>query len=72
VNALIALITGAAFLTGLMLSGMAGGVLLLAVGVFLALLSASTWQHIRHGKGLRVVVIVAILAIGAAKLAGAF
>lgn len=70
VNIAIAVVVGVVFLAGLLLSGPVGAVLLLVVAALLVTLSASTWQRIpSRGRGMRVLVVVAVLFIAGVKLA---
>ena len=71
VNLAVALVTGAVFLAGLLLSGALGAVLLLAVAAFLVVLSASAWPGIpSRGRAVRVIVIAAVLLLALVKLRG--
>lgn len=66
----VAIVAGVVFLTGLLLSGAVGAVLLLAVAVFLVVLSASAWPRIpSRGRGVRVLVVAAVLVLAMLKLA---
>jgi hypothetical protein len=70
VTLLVAVVAGVVFLTGLLMSGAVGAVLLLAVAAFLAVLSAAAWPRIpSRGRGVRVLVVVAVLVIAMLKLA---
>ncbi len=69
VTLLLAIVAGVAFLTGLLMSGVVGAVLLLAVAAFLVVLSAAAWPRIpSRGRGVRVIVVVAVLVIALLKL----
>lgn len=70
ITLVVAVVAGAVFLAGLLLSGPLGAVLLLAVAAFLITLSASAWPRIpSRGRGLRVLVVVVVLVLAGVKLA---
>lgn len=71
VTLLVAVAAGVVFLAGLLISGAVGAVLLLAVAAILVVLSAAAWPRIpSRGRGVRVLVVVAVLVIAMLKLAG--
>lgn len=60
------------FVAGLAVHGVVGGALLVVVAAVLVALSAAAWQQVRsQGRPARLVVIAALLALAAAKFAGA-
>jgi len=62
---------GVVFLAGLFIHGAIGGVLLLLVAATLVLFSAGAWPRVRReGKLPRILIIVVVVALAAAKLAG--
>ena len=62
---------GVVFLVGLVIHGVVGGVLLLLVAATLVLFSTGAWPHVRReGKLPRILIVVAVLALAAVKLAG--
>ena len=62
---------GVVFLVGLVVHGVVGGVLLLLVAATLVLFSSGAWTRVRReGKLPRILVVVVVLALAAAKLAG--
>lgn len=68
---LVAAAVGLVFLVGLVVHGPVGGVLLLLVAAVLVAASRGAWQVVRpEGRPLRIAVVVAIVALAAAKLAG--
>lgn len=71
-NLLVATAVGVTFLAGLFVSGLLGGILLLAVAVFLGILSTSAWSAIpTRGQPVRVLVVAVVLLIAVFKLATA-
>ena len=69
-NLLVAAATGAVFFAALFTDGVLSAGLLLAVVAFLVLLSAAAWPSIpARGRGMRVIVILLVLVLAAAKLA---
>jgi hypothetical protein len=69
-NLLLAIAVGLTFLAGLFISGLLGGTLLLAVAVFLGILSASSWSAIpTRGQPVRVLIVAVVLLIAIFKLA---
>ena len=72
VNLLVAIVTGAAFLAGLLTQGVLAAVLLVVVAGFLFVLSRAAWPALpSRGRGLRVLVIIVVLLLAAVKLAKA-
>ena len=69
-NLLVAAATGAVFLAALFTHGVLAAALLLVVAAFLVLLSATAWPTIpARGRAVRVLVVLLVLALAAAKLA---
>jgi hypothetical protein len=67
---LVAIVVGVVFLAGLLLSGALGAVLLLVVAALLVALSAAAWPTIlSRGRGVRVIVVAAVLLVAGIKLA---
>ena len=70
VNLIAAIAAGLVFLAGLIVSGVAGAVLLVAVAALLIVLSSSAWPSIpSRGRVVRVVIVAAVLAIAVIKIA---
>jgi hypothetical protein len=68
---LVAVAAGVVFLAGLLISGAVGAALQLAVAALLVVRSAAAWPRIpSRGRGVRVLVVVAVLVIAMLKLAG--
>jgi len=71
-NLLVATAAGVIFLAGLLVSGAPGALLLVAVAVFLVVLSTAAWSAIpARGRRVRVVIVAVVLLIAAVKLATA-
>lgn len=69
-NLLVAIVVGVVFLSGLLVSGAVGAVLLLAVAAFLVVLTAAAWPTIpSRGRAVRVIVVAVVLLIVVLKLA---
>ena len=68
-NLLVAIAVGIVFLVGLLLSGVTGAILLIAVAAFLVVLSSAAWPSLpAQGRRLRVLVVVVVIAIAIVKL----
>ena len=64
---------GVVFLLGLFIHGVVGGILLLLVAATLVLFSSGAWPHVRReGKLPRILIVLVVVALAAAKLAGKF
>ena len=64
-----ALCMGALFFAGLFIHGRVGGALLLVTAAILAGLTRTVWAQVRpQGRPLRIVIIVAVGAVGVLKL----
>ena len=71
-NILVATAAGVVFLAGLLISGVAGAMLLVAVAAFLIVLSSAAWASIpSRGRRPRIVVVAVVLLVAAIKLATA-
>ena len=68
-NLLVATAVGILFLAGLIIHGVAGAVLLLAVAIGLGYLSLHAWSAIHpRGRAARVAVLAAVVAVAIAKV----
>jgi len=68
-NLLVATAVGILFLAGLIIHGVAGAVLLLAVAIGLGYLSLHAWPAIHpRGRAARVAVLAAVVAVAIAKV----
>ena len=68
-NVVVAIVVGALFVVGLFTQGVVGGVLLLAVAIFLGYLSSHAWSAIHpRGRVVRLVVLAAVVAVAVVKL----
>jgi hypothetical protein len=72
VTLLVAIGVGAAFDVGLLLDGIVGAVVLLAVAALLGALTAAAWEHVPpRGRPLRLAVLGLVTAIAVVKLVSA-
>ena len=69
-NLLVAIAAGVVFLAGLLISGVKGAILLLAVAAFLIMLSSAAWSSIHaRGRRTRIAIIGLVLLVAVLKLA---
>ena len=69
VTLLAAAAVGALFLVGLLVDGVAGALVLLAVAVLLAVLAAAAWDHVpARGRPVRLAIIALVAVIAVVKL----
>ena len=68
---LVVLGVGVGFLAGLVVHGVVGGILLLAVAATLAWFSRAAWTHVRReGHVPRLLIVAVVVALAVAKFAG--
>lgn len=68
-NLLVATAAGVIFLAGLLIPGVAGALLLVAVAVLLVVLSSAAWSSIPvRGRRVRIVIVGVVLLIAVIKL----
>ena len=66
---LAALGVGVVFVVGLLVEGIAGALIVLAVAAVLVLLTAAAWSHLpERGRPMRVVVVALVVLIAVVKL----
>ena len=66
----LAVVAGVAFLAGLLISGVPGALLLLAVAAFLIVLSSAAWSNVpARGRRARILIVAVVVLIAIAKLA---
>jgi hypothetical protein len=69
-NLLVAIAAGVVFLAGLLISGVQGAIVLLAVAAFLIVLSSAAWSSIPpRGRRMRIVIVGVVVLIAVLKLA---
>ena len=68
-NLLVATAVGVLFLVGLVVHGLVGAVLLLAVALFLGYLTSQTWRALHpRGRNARLLVIAVIVVVAVVKI----